>query len=112
MLNYSFEFYFAKNSLILFRKKILRLFIGFTMSRFMRNILLIEICYVKFFNFRIKIIFRDKILYQFNKFNVDSIVTTAAPTILRNMIGELCREWINIPSIVVSANSVGTCYGW
>src|SRR6266498_4811172 len=77
MFNYSFEFYFAKNSFniqyfgkkfirILFRKKILRLFIGFTTSRFTRNILLIEICHAKFFNFRIKIIFRDKILYQFN----------------------------------------------
>src|SRR6266545_4735517 len=88
MFNYSFEFYFAKNSFnilwkkiypnflikknvqlfirILFRKKILRLFIGFTTSRFTRNILLIEICLAKFFNFRIKIIFRDKILYQFN----------------------------------------------
>ena len=49
------EFYFTK--------KILRLFIGFTMSHFTRNILLIEIRHAKFFNFRIKIIFRDKILY-------------------------------------------------
>src|SRR6266542_318815 len=108
MFNYSFEFYFAKNSFnilqkkiylnflikkcsithsnfisrkihsiyfgkkfirILFCKKILRLFIDFMMSHFTRNILLIEICHAKFFNFRIKIIFRDKILYQFNKFN-------------------------------------------
>src|SRR6266498_936068 len=85
MFNYSFEFYFAKNSFniqyfgkkfirILFRKKILRLFIGFTTSRFTRNILLIEICHAKFFNFRIKIIFRDKILYQFNKFNQGPII--------------------------------------
>src|SRR6266508_4109030 len=106
MFNYSFEFYFVKNSFkilqikifsnflikknvqllirilfrekfiqytfgkkfirILFRKKILRLFIGFMTSCFTRNILLIEICHVKFFNFRIKIIFQDKILYQFN----------------------------------------------
>src|SRR6266498_4151177 len=106
MFNYSFEFYFTKNSFnilqkkiypnflikknvqllirilfrkkfiqytfrkkfirILFHKKILRLFIDFTTSRFTRNILLIEICHAKFFNFRIKIIFRDKILYQFN----------------------------------------------
>ena len=44
--------------------------------------------------------------------DVDGIVTTTAPAILHNMIGELCRGWINIPSIVVSANSVGTCYGW
>src|SRR6266498_845139 len=109
MFNYSFEFYFTKNSFnilrkkiypnflikknvqllirILFRekfiqytleknlsdKKILRLFIGFMTSRFTRNILLIEICHVKFFNFRIKIIFRDKILYQFNKFNRGSV---------------------------------------
>ena len=44
--------------------------------------------------------------------DVDGIVTTATLAILRNMIGELCRGWINILSIVVSANSVGTCYGW
>src|SRR6266498_4059486 len=108
MFNYSFKFYFAKNSFnifqkkiypnflikkysithsnfisrkihsiyfrkkfiqILFCKKILRLFISFTTSRFTRNILLIEIYHAKFFNFRIKIIFRDKVLYQFNKFN-------------------------------------------
>src|SRR6266498_5258232 len=112
MFNYSFEFYFTKNSFnifwkkiylnflikkylithsnfisrkihsiyfrkkfirILFRKKILKLFIGFTTSHFMRNILLIEICHIKFFNFRIKIIFQDKILYQFNKFNRGSV---------------------------------------
>src|SRR6266498_3798024 len=95
MFNYSFEFYFAKNSFnilrkkiypnflikknvqlfirILFRKKILRLFISFMTSRFTRNILLIKICHVKFFNFRIKIIFQDKILYQFNKFNRGSV---------------------------------------
>ncbi len=43
---------------------------------------------------------------------VDSIITTAAPTTLRNMIGELYRGWINISSIVVSANSIGICYDW
>ncbi len=43
---------------------------------------------------------------------VDSIITTATLTALYNMISELYREWINILSIVISANSVGIYYDW
>ncbi len=42
----------------------------------------------------------DQILY------VDSIVITIASTALRNIIGKLCKGWINILNIVLTFSTI------
>src|SRR6266542_309701 len=83
MFNYSFEFYFAKNSFNILWKKIYPNFISqkntqiiywfYNITFYVKHFINRNTSY-EIFNFRIKIIFRDKILYQFNKFNQGPII--------------------------------------